>query len=142
VHDWNRLYGPRGFVQYQCVLPLEASRDGLTQLLTQIARAGEGSFLGVLNRLGPKSLGHLSFPLDGYTLALDFPARPATFELLDRLDEIVASHGGRIYLTKDARAPASVIASGYPELDAFRAVRHRYGLDERFQSLQSRRLEL
>jgi FAD/FMN-containing dehydrogenase len=142
VHDWNRLYGPRGFVQYQCVLPLEASRDGLTQLLTQIARAGEGSFLGVLKRLGPKSLGHLSFPLDGYTLALDFPARPATFELLDRLDEIVASHGGRIYLTKDARAPASVIASGYPELDAFRAVRHRYGLDERFQSLQSTRLEL
>ena len=142
VHDWNRLYGRRGFVQYQCVLPLEASREGLTQLLTEIARAGEGSFLGVLKRLGPKSFGYLSFPLDGYTLALDFAARPATFGLLTRLDGIVASHGGRIYLTKDARATARVIASGYPEIDAFRAVRRRYGLDRRFESLQSRRLEL
>jgi FAD/FMN-containing dehydrogenase len=142
VHDWNRLYGRRGFVQYQCALPLEASRDGLRKLLTEIARAGEGSFLGVLKKLGPKSFGYLSFPLDGYTLALDFPARPATFELLGRLDDIVAAHGGRIYLTKDARAPAHVIASGYPEIDAFRAVRRRYGLEKRFASLQSRRLEL
>jgi hypothetical protein len=142
VRDWNRVYGRRGFLQYQCVLPLDDSRAGLTQLLTQIASAGEGSFLAVLKRLGRPSAGYLSFPLDGYTLALDFPARPTTFALLGRLDQIVAGHGGRIYLTKDARAPAQAIAAGYPALDAFRAVRQRYGLESRFQSLQSKRLEL
>jgi FAD/FMN-containing dehydrogenase len=142
MHDWNRMYGRRGFVQYQCVLPLTASRSGIAELLTHIARAGLGSFLGVLKRLGKQSFGHLSFPTEGYTLALDFPLRPDTLRLLDTLDRIVAAHCGRIYLTKDARAPASLIASGYPRLAAFRDVRGRFGLHERFQSLQSRRLEL
>jgi decaprenylphospho-beta-D-ribofuranose 2-oxidase len=142
VHDWNRMYGARGFVQYQCVLPLDASRTGLIELLTEIARAGLGSFLGVLKRLGRRSFGYLSFPIEGYTLAMDFPVRRGTFELLARLDAIVARHGGRIYLTKDARTSPQVIATGYPDLDAFRELRRRYGLEPRFQSLQSRRLEL
>ena len=78
----------------------------------------------------------------GYTLAMDFPVKGGTFELLARLDAIVARHGGRIYLTKDARTSPQVIAAGYPELDAFREVRRRHGLEARFQSIQSRRLEL
>jgi decaprenylphospho-beta-D-ribofuranose 2-oxidase len=142
IHDWNRMYGARGFVQYQCVLPLCTSRTGLVELLTEIARAGIGSFLAVLKRLGRRSFGYLSFPIEGYTLAMDFPVKPETFELLARLDGIVARHGGRIYLTKDARTSAQVIAAGYPELHAFREVRRRYGLEARFQSIQSRRLEL
>ena len=142
LHDWNRIYGRKGFVQYQCVLPQQASRSGLIELLTNIARAGEGSFLAVLKRLGPKSFGYLSFPMEGYTLALDFPAKPEVFRLLDRLDAIVAAHSGRLYLAKDARTSARMIAAGYPQLDAFREVRVRYDLQRRFQSVQSARLEL
>jgi hypothetical protein len=119
LRDWNRIYGRKGFVQYQCALPLSASRAGLEQLLTQIARSGAGSFLAVLKRLGCQSFGYLSFPMEGYTLALDFPAKPETFRLLNNLDDIVAAHGGRLYLTKDARASARVIAAGYPQLQAF-----------------------
>jgi FAD/FMN-containing dehydrogenase len=136
------MYGRRGFVQYQCVLPLFASRDGLIDLLTRISRAGLGSFLAVLKRLGPASFGHLSFPMEGYTLALDFPVKAQTFRLLDELDAVVAHHGGRVYLTKDARTSAAAIAAGYPQLEAFREVRRRYDLTHRFQSLQSQRLGL
>lgn len=142
IGAWNRIYGRRGFVQYQCVLPAAESREGLQALLTTIARAGEGSFLAVLKRLGPQAPGLLSFPLDGYTLALDFPLRGGTLPLLDRLDDIVAEHGGRIYLTKDARVQRDVFEKGYPGLPAFRAIRRRYGLQDRFQSALSRRLEL
>jgi FAD/FMN-containing dehydrogenase len=142
VHDWNRMYGRAGFVQYQCALPLAASREGVLELLTRISRAELGSFLAVLKRFGRSSFGHLSFPMEGYTLALDFPVKERTFELLDALDAVVAEHGGRVYLTKDARAKPSAIVAGYPRLEAFRRVRDRYALRRRFQSLQSRRLEL
>jgi FAD/FMN-containing dehydrogenase len=142
VRDWNRIYGRRGFVQYQCVLPLAASEAGMTRLLTEIATQGQASFLAVLKRMGPESFGLLSFPMEGYTLALDFPATPENLALLDRLDVITADHGGRIYLAKDARVGARAFAAGYPRLDTFRAVRSRYGLDRRFTSLLSQRLEL
>lgn len=141
IRDWNRIYGPRGFVQYQCVLPLDASEAGMTRLLTEISGAGSGSFLAVLKRMGPESFGLLSFPRPGYTLALDFPANPANLALLDRLDAITADHGGRIYLAKDARATPA-FAAGYPRLAEFRAVRQRHGLDRRFASRLSRRLEI
>jgi decaprenylphospho-beta-D-ribofuranose 2-oxidase len=140
--DWNRIYGRPGFVQYQCVLPLAASRTGLAELLAAIARSGDASFLAVLKRMGRESFGLLSFPMEGYTLALDFPASTTTLALLDRLDAITVAHGGRIYLTKDARASAATVAAGYPRLATFRAVRRAYGVDRRFSSLLSRRLEL
>jgi decaprenylphospho-beta-D-ribofuranose 2-oxidase len=140
--EWNRIYGRRGFVQYQCVLPLDASRGGLTELLGAIARNGSASFLTVLKRLGRVSLGYLSFPMEGYTLALDFPAKPETLRLLERLDAIVEAHGGRLYLAKDARTSARMIEATYPKLATFREVRRRYGLDQRFCSAQSARLEL
>jgi FAD/FMN-containing dehydrogenase len=142
VENWNKIYGRHGFIQYQCVLPLEASRDGLTALLTEIARVGEASFLAVLKRLGRESFGHLSFPREGYTLALDFPTKPETFRLLDRLDAIILEGGGRIYLAKDARMGAPMMRAGYAKLEAFRAVRRRYGIERRFRSALSERLEL
>jgi decaprenylphospho-beta-D-ribofuranose 2-oxidase len=140
--DWNRIYGRPGFVQYQCVLPLAASTTGLAELLATIARSGDASFLAVLKRMGRESFGLLSFPMEGYTLALDFPASTTSLALLDRLDAITVAHGGRIYLTKDARASATTVAAGYPRLAAFRAARRAYGVDRRFSSLLSRRLEL
>lgn len=140
--DWNRIYGKRGFVQYQCVLPLESSLPGMTRLLTEIGAHGSASFLSVIKRMGPQSFGLLSFPMPGYTLALDFPATEATFKLFARLDAIVADHGGRLYLAKDARATPSLMESGYPRLAEFRAVRQRWGLADRFRSLQSDRLSI
>ena len=141
ILEWNRIYGRRGFVQYQCVLPLEESRSGLTRLLQEIARAGTGSFLAVLKRMGAESFGLLSFPRPGYTLALDFPVTPANLALLDRLDAITAEHGGRIYLAKDGRAKPT-FAAGYPKIDEFRAIRAKHGLTDRFASRLSQRLEL
>ncbi len=139
--EWNRIYGRSGFVQYQCVLPLEASRQGLTELLGAAARDGNASFLAVLKRMGRQSFGLLSFPMEGYTLALDFPVSATTMRLLDRFDAIVAAHDGRLYLAKDARMPARMMEA-YPRLAEFRAVRECYGLEQRFLSAQSLRLGL
>jgi len=140
--DWNRIYGRRGFVQYQSVLPIAESAAGLRRMLAEVTRTGGASFLAVLKRLGRQSFGLMSFPRPGYTLALDFPATAGNLKLLDRLDAIVREHGGRIYLAKDARTSPAMIACGYPRLAAFQAVRRRHGLADRFCSLQSRRLEL
>ncbi len=140
IREWNRLYGRRGFVQYQFVLPREAGMAGLTLVLERIARSGHGSFLSVLKALGPANDNHLSFPMEGYTLALDFRVEPALFALLDELDAIVHDHGGRIYLAKDARMQREYVHRGYPYLDVFREVRMRYGAHRRFHSHQSRRL--
>lgn len=140
--DWNRIYGRRGFVQYQAVLPLASSEAGLRAMLETISAAGAGSFLAVLKRMGPASFGMLSFPIEGYTLALDFPATPGNLALLDRLDAITADHGGRIYLTKDARMAPAMLSHGYPRLGEFRELRTRLGLDRRFTSLLSQRLGL
>ncbi|MDE2165130.1 MAG: FAD-binding oxidoreductase [Alphaproteobacteria bacterium] len=141
ILDWNRLYGRSGFVQYQCVLPKSASRAGLAALLERVAAAGAGSFLSVLKLLGP-GRGMLSFPMEGYTLALDFPADPANLVLMTELDAIVAAHGGRIYLAKDARVAAADFRRGYDDLAAFGAVRAAVDPGGKFASLQSRRLGL
>jgi decaprenylphospho-beta-D-ribofuranose 2-oxidase len=141
VLEWNRLYGGKGLVQYQCVIPKDRSRAGLTALLERIAAAGVGSFLSVLKLLGPGH-GMLSFPLEGYTLALDFPFSGPALDLLNALDEIVAAHGGRVYLAKDARLKAETLRRFYPGLDDFAAARKAADPDGRFASLQSRRLAL
>lgn len=141
ILEWRRLYGRAGLVQYQCVLPRAASRAGLTALLERIAAAGLGSFLGVLKLFGPQS-GLLSFPMEGYTLALDFPAHPSTLALFPALDAIVADHGGRLYLAKDAATSPAMIERGYPGLAQFRSVRAQVDPAGKFASLQSRRLGL
>ena len=142
VLEWNRIYGTPGFVQYQCVLPKAESAKGLDRLLGAIAASGQGSFLAVLKLFGAGSGGPLSFPMEGYTLALDFRASPGTFSLLRALDRIVAEHGGRLYLAKDACMGAGMLRRGYPGLDGFRALRARHDPDRRFRSLLSDRLDL
>jgi FAD/FMN-containing dehydrogenase len=144
VLEWNRVYGKAGFVQYQCVLPKEASRAGLTALLERIRAAGIGPFLSVLKLFG-RQRGLLSFPIEGYTLALDFQAKPKVFELLDALDGIVADHGGRVYLAKDARLGAAMMKrfyGGAGALERFSSLRARFDPTGKFASLQSQRLEL
>lgn len=141
IREWNRIYGRAGFVQHQCVLPLGQARAGLQALLERIRDANSGSFLAVLKRLGP-GRGGLSFPMEGYTLALDFPVTPSNLALLSDLDAIVAAYGGRIYLAKDARAGRAVMEAGYTDLAMFEAERRAVDGGARFQSLLSRRLGL
>ena len=143
IETWNRLYGRDGFVQYQCVLPKRESQDGIAALLARVAAAGQGSFLAVLKLLGPSRAGLLSFPMEGYTLALDFPLRAGTLPLLNALDVITHAHGGRVYLAKDACSTPERIRHGYPEWTAFRAARAGTATAEAtFASGLSRRLGL
>ena len=116
ILNWNRLYGPRGLYQYQCVIPAAAGREATATLLDTIARSGFGSFLAVLKVFGPlPSPGLLSFPREGATLALDFPNRGEPLERLFReLDAIVSAAGGRLYPAKDGRMPGALFRSGYP----------------------------
>ncbi|MBB6252871.1 FAD-binding oxidoreductase [Nitrospirillum iridis] len=122
VLHWNRVYGPRGFYQYQCVIPPGTARDAVRELLARIAAAGTGSCLVVLKNFGDGApAGLLSFPMAGTTLALDFPNHGSrTLGLLADLDSVVATAGGRLYPAKDARMPASLFTAGYPALADFR----------------------
>ena len=143
IDRWNRLYGRRGFVQYQCVLPTAESPAGMTALLEHIAGAGQGSFLAVLKLFGAAGNGLLSFPMEGYTLALDFPMRRDTPALVDALDRITHAHGGRIYLAKDACCTPERVREGYPEHASFDALRSTAGGGRgTFDSALSRRLAI
>lgn len=119
--DWNRMYGPKGFYQYQCVVSREAGKDAVSAMLKEIARSGEGSFLAVLKTFGNREApGLLSFARPGVTLALDFPNNgEATHRLFARLDAIVREAGGRLYPAKDARMPKDLFERGYPRLAEF-----------------------
>jgi decaprenylphospho-beta-D-ribofuranose 2-oxidase len=141
ILEWNRIYGRKGFAQFQCVLPLEASQAGLTALLNQIARSGQGSFLAVLKRMGAQS-SRFSFPMEGYTLALDFPMRRSTPALFAELERIAIDHGGRFYLAKDSQLTPERLRQSDPRTAAFTAMRDDSGAANRFQSLQSERLGL
>lgn len=137
LRDWNRLYGPRGFFQYQSVVPRAVAADATRTMLDAIARAGEGSFLAVLKTFGAQpAAGLLSFPMPGATLALDFPNHGArTQRLFERLDAIVAEAGGRLYLAKDARMPRALFEAGYPRWPTLQRYR-----DPGISSALSRRL--
>ncbi|MFC2967107.1 FAD-binding oxidoreductase [Acidimangrovimonas pyrenivorans] len=141
ILGWNRIYGRRGFVQFQCVLPLDSAQAGLTALLQAIAAHGQPSFLAVLKRMGPER-GALSFPMPGYTLALDFPASRASLQLMELLDRLTLGHGGRFYLAKDGRMRAETLTASDPRAAAFRALRARDPRAETFRSAQSERLKL
>jgi len=145
IHDWNRIYGKRGFTQYQFVIPKESAVEGLPKILDTIARSGQGSFLAVLKLFGKQERfdGNISFPMEGYTLALDFAINRKLFPLLDRLDAMVLDYGGRHYLTKDCRLSADVVAKGYgTALDEFLSVKAKLDPKNIFSSTQSRRLGL
>lgn len=137
ILDWNRMYGPRGFFQYQSVVPRENGRDVTAAMMREIAASGQGSFLAVLKTFGERSpIGMLSFPRPGVTLALDFPNRgKETLKILDRLDAIVREAGGRIYLAKDARMSREMFEFGYPRIAEFLEYR-----DPGMSSAMSRRL--
>jgi decaprenylphospho-beta-D-ribofuranose 2-oxidase len=142
VANWNVLYGKRGFVQYQFAVDSHHA-DVVRQAASMIAASGISSPMAVLKRFGPGTPGPLSFPIQGWTLALDFPVGPAGLPLLlDRLDEMVAGAGGRVYLAKDARLRPELLGVMYPRLDEVATVRRRVDPHGILESDLSRRLGL
>jgi decaprenylphospho-beta-D-ribofuranose 2-oxidase len=139
IANWNRIYGRGGFVQYQCVIPLNRARRVLAEILDRVSRRGDASFLAVLKKLGEGS-GLISFPLQGYTLAIDFPITDTIFAFLDELDALVVDAGGRLYLAKDSRQSRAVFESGYPALGALRDIRQQTGATKGLVSHLSARL--
>ncbi len=142
IRHWNRLYGPKGFIQYQFVMPTESAFDGITSVLQRVAELGKSSFLTVLKKFGKENKNLLSFPKAGYTLTLDFKYESSLPVFLEEIDRIVIDHGGRIYLAKDARMSEAVFKAGYPNWENFKAIKSRYDPYGRFASLQSNRLGL
>lgn len=139
IQNWNRGYGKNGFVQYQFVLPLE-SREGLVKILKKIGSNGHASFLAVLKIFGEDD-NLISFPVQGYTLALDIPIRSNLLPFLDELDELVLHYKGKIYLSKDARMKPNVFFESYPHAQKFISIIQKYS-PLKFISLQSIRLKI
>jgi FAD/FMN-containing dehydrogenase len=137
IDNWNRAYGSQGFYQYQSVIPMDTAQAATAEMLRVIKKSHQGSFLAVLKKFGrKKSLGMLSFPIHGATLALDFPnRRELTSQLFDSLDSIVKSAGGRLYLAKDARMSRELFESTYDNISTFTKYR-----DPAMSSDMSRRL--
>jgi FAD/FMN-containing dehydrogenase len=143
IGHWNRVYGNRGVLQYQLVLPSGPARRGLLEILERTTAMGRGSFLAVLKSTGPANSAPLSFPIEGISLALDFPyTGPALLELLKELDAIVLRHGGRVYLAKDCCLLAEDFRLMYPRVDEFLALKECHDPENRFSSSLARRLGL
>lgn len=140
ILHWNRGYGKKGFIQYQFVLPLE-SKKGLIEILNKISDKGIGSFLAVLKVFG-KQDDLISFPREGYTLALDIPVRKGLFEFLDELDNVVLKCGGRLYLSKDARMKPDIFWNSYANAHKFSEIIKKYNPDYRINSIQAVRLNI
>ena len=141
IGGWNRLYGRRGFFQYQCVIPRTSGAGPVAEVLERVAAAGAASFLAVIKDCGPEAPAYLSFPLEGTTLALDLAYRGAATEaLVHELNATVIAAGGRIYLAKDAVTRAEDFARMMPRLAEWRRVRDRWDPERRFRSAQSVRL--
>ncbi len=140
IRGWNRMYGRRGFVQYQLAFPPETSRAGLTEVLERVSASGRGSFLGVLKRFGDATPGLLSFPFPGYTLALDLPCSDGLVSFLAGLDALVLRYGGRLYLAKDALMSRETFAAMYPRLDEFRRIQAALDPRKKLSSSLARRV--
>jgi len=142
IQNWPRIYGKRGFRQFQCVVPFAAGRNALVRMLEATASTGAGSFLAVLKSLGPAGAGYLSFAKNGYTLALDFPNRPGATEFIRQLERIALDHGGRVYLAKDSTLEPEPFAQMYPALGDFRRVIKEFDPEGKMDSDMQRRLRI
>lgn len=142
IGNWNRLYGKKGFTQYQFVIPKDSGKEGIAEILEMISQSKYASFLAVLKVLGKNNNNLLSFPISGYTLSIDFKINDKLFALLDCLDVIVQKYGGRLYLSKDARMSEKMFKSTYPKWIEFQLLREKYGADKVYYSLQSKRIGL
>jgi decaprenylphospho-beta-D-ribofuranose 2-oxidase len=141
IHDWNRLYGKRGFHQFQCVVPLDQV-DALKAMLGTIARSGLASPLAVLKRMGTGRAGYLSFPMEGYTLAIDFPNRPQARRLIEQLEDATVAAGGRLYLAKDALSTGTAIKAMYADYPKWAAQAAKADPDGLLETDMTRRLAL
>lgn len=142
ILHWNRIYGKNGFIQFQFILPKKVSLTGLKHILNQISNTGLGSFLAVLKLYGPSNDNWLSFPIEGYSLALDFKMTPDIPKFIHALTDEVIALGGRVYLAKDALMTASQVEASYPLAGKFKDFRKTQELDNYFRSIQSIRLGL
>jgi FAD/FMN-containing dehydrogenase len=140
IAHWNRMYGPRGFTQYQCVLPEEAGRGAARRFLEVLTRWGGASMLCVIKDCGEQGEGLLSFPRRGISIALDIPVRDGTQALVDALNDLVIAEGGRIYLAKDQFTRAGHFRAMEPRLEEWMAIRRRWDPQCRIRSAQSVRL--
>jgi decaprenylphospho-beta-D-ribofuranose 2-oxidase len=140
LSNWNRIYGKNGFIQFQFILPKSISYNGLNALLDSISASGMGSFLAVLKLYGKSNSNYLSFPIEGYSLALDFKMQKGLIELIQKLTDQVVELGGKIYLSKDALLLKKQFDLSYPNAYKFRDFRKQMNLDKNFQSLLSKRL--
>lgn len=141
IHEWNRGYGERGFIQYQFVIPLEDGRKNIRTILEIISKSGCIPFLNVLKKFGKKQ-GMLSFPFEGYTFAIDFPVTDRLFPFIEKLDQMVLDFGGRIYLGKDALLKEDTFKKMYPELGEWKSIKEKYDPACVFTSNIGRRLGL
>ncbi len=137
---WNRMYGPRGFIQYQCVLPDRAPDGAMRRFLERLTGLGAPCFLAVIKDCGPEGEGLLSFPRPGLSIAVDIAVRDDTQRVVDRLNELVIAEGGRIYLAKDALTRPEHFAAMEPRLARFQALRRRYDPEGNLRSALSVRL--
>ncbi len=140
IREWNRLYGPRGFTQYQCVLPDAAGPGAARRFLELLTRRGGASMLCVIKDCGPEGIGLLSFPRPGISIALDIPVRDETQALVDALNELVIREGGRVYLAKDQFTRREHFRAMEPRLETWQAIRRRWDPEHRLRSAQSVRL--
>lgn len=141
IHDWNKGYGKRGFIQYQFVIPVENGRQNIRTILEQIATSSCVPFLNVLKKFGAQQ-GLMSFPFEGYTFAIDFPVTAQLASFTKRLDQLVLDFGGRIYLGKDAMLDQKTFEAMYPQAEEWKRIKQKYDPQGKFTSALAQRLGL
>ena len=140
IHNWNKIYGSKGFAQFQCVFPLSKSKKAINELLDFISKSKSSSFLAVLKRFGNHET-YFSFPMEGYSLALDFPINNENLSLMNSLDKITIKYGGRFYLAKDSRMKREIFEKSDIRIKDFKAFRENE-LNRHSRSCQSDRFNI